>query len=94
MRFFTVYGPWGRPDMAYFRILSSLLKDEEFSKFGDGNLKRDFTYVEDTVNSIYLLMKMSAIKPMAEFEIFNIGGGHPYSLNDLINDLELKKSSA
>ena len=88
LRFFTVYGPWGRPDMAYFRILSSLLKDEEFSKFGDGNLKRDFTYVEDTVNSIYLLMKMSAIKPMAEFEIFNIGGGHPYSLNDLINEFE------
>ena len=88
MRFFTVYGPWGRPDMAYFKIINSLLNKTEFTRFGNGELKRDFTYVEDTVNSIYkLIMKVFESKIHGQ-EIYNVGGGNPYSLNELINEME------
>ena len=88
MRFFTVYGPWGRPDMAYFKIINSLLHKTEFTRFGNGELKRDFTYIEDTVNSIYrLIIKVFESKIIGQ-EIYNVGGGNPYSLNELIIEME------
>jgi UDP-glucuronate 4-epimerase len=85
MRFFTVYGPWGRPDMAYFRIIDSILNGTEFTKFGGGEVKRDFTYIDDITEAIERLAIELAGHPSGYSDIVNIGGGKPYSLNDLIN---------
>lgn len=87
MRFFTVYGPWGRPDMAYFRIIDSILNGTKFTKFGGGEVKRDFTFVEDITSSIELLSIELASRPHGFSDIVNIGGGKPHSLNDLIKTI-------
>lgn len=84
MRFFTVYGPWGRPDMAYFRIINSILNGMEFTKFGGGEVKRDFTYIDDITAAIEKLVDELASHPSGYSDIVNIGGGKPHSLNDLI----------
>ena len=84
MRFFTVYGPWGRPDMAYFRIINSVLNGTEFVKFGGGEVKRDFTYIDDISEAIEKLVDELASHPFGYSDIVNIGGGKPHSLNDLI----------
>ncbi len=84
MRFFTVYGPEGRPDMAYFRIISSLLEGSEFELFGDGSIERDFTYVDDCTKMIQLLERDLQSKSVGLFDIVNVGGGHPISMNKLI----------
>jgi UDP-glucuronate 4-epimerase len=88
MRFFTVYGPWGRPDMAYFRLAASLLSDHQFHRFGDGLVKRDFTYVDDTIEGITRLSKQLEGMPSGNSDVVNLGGGNPYSLNDLISEFE------
>ena len=88
MRFFTVYGPWGRPDMAYFRLGASVLTDYNFHRFGDGSVRRDFTYVEDTVKGILSLSYQLAKENPGFSDIVNLGGGNPHSLNDLIAELE------
>ena len=85
MRFFTVYGPWGRPDMAYFRIIDSILNGAEFKKFGGGEAKRDFTYVDDITELIASLSIELATRSPGFSDVVNIGGGSPHSLNDLIN---------
>jgi len=85
MRLFTVYGPWGRPDMAYFRIIDSILNGSEFKKFGGGELKRDFTYVDDITKTIESLSNELATRSAGFSDIVNIGGGSPHSLNDLID---------
>jgi UDP-glucuronate 4-epimerase len=88
MRFFTVYGPWGRPDMAYFRLINSGLNQMRFDKFGDGNIKRDFTYISDITNMI-LRLSLELVRREDGFsDIVNIGGGNPHSLNDLIEAVE------
>jgi len=84
LRFFTVYGPWGRPDMAYFRIINSVLNGSEFLKFGDGEIKRDFTFVDDITSSIEKLSAELATRPAGYSDVVNIGGGSPHSLDDLI----------
>ena len=56
LRFFTVYGPWGRPDMALFKFTKNILKNKKIEVFNYGNHKRDFTYIDDVVKSIYLLI--------------------------------------
>ena len=84
MRFFTVYGPWGRPDMAYFRLIDSILNQSEFNKFGGGEVKRDFTYIDDITSAIEKLSQELATRPEGYSDIVNIGGGKPHSLNDLI----------
>jgi UDP-glucuronate 4-epimerase len=84
MRFFTIYGPWGRPDMAYFRLIDSVLNESQFKKFGGGEIKRDFTYIDDITSSIERLSQELANRPEGYSDIVNIGGGKPYSLNDLI----------
>ena len=84
MRFFTVYGPWGRPDMAYFRIIDSILNGTEFKKFGGGEIKRDFTYVDDITATIEKLSTELFARPVGFSDIVNIGGGNPHSLNELI----------
>jgi UDP-glucuronate 4-epimerase len=88
MRFFTVYGPWGRPDMAYFRILTSVLTGEKFKLFGDGSVKRDFTYIDDTVLGIVALLDNASKIETGNPEIFNIGGGKPASIRELIIEIE------
>lgn len=84
MRFFTVYGPWGRPDMAYFRIIDAILNGSEFKKFGGGEVKRDFTYVDDITKTIESLSNELATRVAGFSDVVNIGGGSPHSLNDLI----------
>ena len=85
MRFFTVYGPWGRPDMAYFRIIDSILNGSEFNKFGAGEVKRDFTFVDDITATIEKLSLELSSRPAGFSDVVNIGGGSPHSLNDLID---------
>ena len=84
MRFFTVYGPWGRPDMAYFRIIDSALNGTPFTKFGTGDVKRDFTFVDDITKAIESLAYELNERDSGYSDIVNIGGGSPHSLNDLI----------
>jgi UDP-glucuronate 4-epimerase len=84
MRFFTVYGPWGRPDMAYFRIIDSALNGTTFTRFGAGDVKRDFTFVDDITGMIESLTNELKTHRPGFSDVVNIGGGSPYSLNDLI----------
>ncbi len=90
LRFFTVYGPWGRPDMAYFRLINSAVNGIPFPKFGNGSVKRDFTFIDDTVESITKLSQELSEHEAGYFDIVNVGGGNPYSLNDLIEEIELQ----
>ncbi len=90
MRFFTVYGPWGRPDMAYLRLASSALTGSTFKLFGDGQVKRDFTYVGDIVAMISALDKELLTHPTGISDVVNIGGGKPHSMIDLIQGIEDK----
>jgi UDP-glucuronate 4-epimerase len=90
LRFFTVYGPWGRPDMAYFRLIEAAINGTNFTKFGGGEIKRDFTYVDDITSMIESLDKQLCETPIGHSDVVNIGGGKPYSLNDLIEIISAK----
>ena len=84
LRFFTVYGPWGRPDMAYFRMIANVISGTAFNFFGDGSIERDFTYIDDAVDSVISLMsEMDARKP-GYSDVVNLGGGRPLSMNYLL----------
>ena len=83
LRYFTVYGPRQRPDMAFHKFIRAILKGEEITIYGDGNQTRDFTYIDDAVNSNIL-----AIEKSCTGEIFNIGGGSYISVNSAIKLLE------
>lgn len=93
LRFFTVYGPWGRPDMAYFRLIEAAINGTNFTKFGGGDIKRDFTYVDDITSMIESLDKQLSETPIGNSDVVNIGGGNPYSLNDLIEIISTKSDS-
>lgn len=86
LRFFTVYGPWGRPDMAPMLFTKAILAGEPIKVFNAGNLSRDFTYIDDIVEGVVRIMQ----KPPqgAGQEIYNIGGGHPVPLMEFIHTLE------
>jgi UDP-glucuronate 4-epimerase len=89
LRFFTVYGPWGRPDMAYLRIAEALQNGSEFKLFGDGQVIRDFTYIDDIVSStIKLAQELDTREKTGYSDIVNIGGGKPSSMNELITTFE------
>ena len=101
LRFFTVYGPWGRPDMAPFLFTKAILDKKPINIFNNGDMFRDFTYIQDIVESIYHCCMKPAIKnknfnylnPTAEssfapHQIFNIGNGKPIKLLDFIETLE------
>ncbi|MCZ8195678.1 MAG: NAD-dependent epimerase/dehydratase family protein [Aquidulcibacter sp.] len=89
-RFFTVYGPWGRPDMALFKFVKATLADEQIDVYNEGKMIRDFTYVGDLVESVYALCGKvpgkepicveDSLSPVAPFRVVNIGGGNPTSL--------------
>lgn len=89
LRFFTVYGPWGRPDMAYFRLADSLINQNEFNLFGKGDAIRDFTYIDDTVKStIALGSQLDQDHHEGYADVVNIAGGKPSSMLELISMFE------
>ena len=102
-RFFTVYGPWGRPDMALFKFAEAIADDKEIEIYNYGDMKRDFTYVQDLVDSIYKLTRVipksideverycggnDSLSPVAPWRVVNIGQGKPEPLMDYIQCLE------
>ena len=94
LRFFTVYGPMGRPDMAYFSFTSKLIKGETIEIFNYGNCKRDFTYVDDIVEGVIKVMNKAPEKkngedglPIPPYKIYNIGNNNPENLLDFVQIL-------
>ena len=85
LRYFTVYGPWGRPDMAYFRIAAAALGQRAFTLFGDGTIKRDFTYIDDVVDNTIALFRDLMRQDESFNDIVNIGGSRPLEMNYLID---------
>ena len=95
LRFFTVYGPAGRPDMAYFGFTNKLLKGETIQIYNYGNCRRDFTYVDDIVEGIVRVMAKAPERktgedglPVPPYKIYNIGGGQPENLLDFVQTLQ------
>lgn len=99
-RFFTVYGPWGRPDMALFKFTDAILNGRVFDVYNYGNMKRDFTYVDDLVEGIRLLIatipshrnldkiEQDSLSPVAPFRVVNIGNSMPTKLMEFIESIE------
>ena len=101
LRFFTVYGPWGRPDMAYFTFTNKIVKGEPIDIFNEGNMRRDFTYIDDIVEGVVRIAEhppvpdpqWDAAEPNpstsnAPYRIYNIGNNEPVALMDMISYLE------
>ena len=95
LRFFTVYGPAGRPDMAYFGFTDKLVKGETIKIFNYGNCKRDFTYVDDIVEGVVRVMQYAPEKktgedglPIPPYKVYNIGNNHPENLLEFVNILQ------
>ena len=101
LRFFTVYGPWGRPDMALFLFTKAILEDHPIDVYNQGNMKRDFTYIDDIIEGVYrVAAKIPAPNPkwqgnhpdpatsFAPYKIYNIGNNHPVELIYFIETLE------
>ena len=101
LRFFTVYGPWGRPDMSPFLFVNAMMKGESINVFNDGNMLRDFTFIDDVVEGVLRILDKPAtpnpnfdsINPepqtgLAPYRVFNIGNGQPIQLMDYIDALE------
>jgi UDP-glucuronate 4-epimerase len=86
LRFFTVYGPWGRPDMAYFSFTEKILKGEAIEVFGDGKMARDFTYIDDIVDGVIGALDNPPAR--GEHRLLNIGDSHPVGLMEMIETLE------
>ena len=87
LRFFTVYGSWGRPDMAYFSFTKKILKGEKLQLFNHGKLKRDFTHINDIVDSMSALLGL-APEGALPFRLLNIGASRPIPLMDFVQSLE------
>ncbi len=101
-RFFTVYGPWGRPDMALFKFVKAMLEDREIEIYGEGRMSRDFTYIDDLVSSIINLSRVipdeanrvldagarDTLSRQGPFRVVNIGGGQPVSVLDFVETIE------
>lgn len=95
LRFFTVYGPAGRPDMFYYSATQKLVKGETIKIFNYGNCKRDFTYIDDIIEGVYRVMQGAPMKengedglPIPPYAVYNIGGGTPENLLDYISTLQ------
>lgn len=105
-RFFTVYGPWGRPDMAYFKFTKAILEGAPIDIYNFGDMRRDFTYVDDLVKSIALLIDVppprgsereglptdpqDTLSPIAPWRVVNIGNAEPIQLMDFVRALEVE----
>ena len=101
LRFFTVYGPAGRPDMAYFSFTNKLIKGDTIEIFNFGNCKRDFTYVDDIVEGVKLVMQNAPEKktgedglPIPPYRVYNIGNNNPENLLDFVDILQQELVSA
>ena len=88
LRFFSVYGPWGRPDMAAYIFTKSLFKNKTIDLFNYGRMERDFTYIDDIVEGIILLIKSKKSKQKIQHKIYNLGNNKPESLLKLLKLLE------
>jgi UDP-glucuronate 4-epimerase len=99
LRFFTVYGPWGRPDMALFRFAEAIAADQPISIYGEGRMRRDFTYVDDVVAAIDRLIGVApvsgqpvspadSLSPVAPWRVVNIAGGRPVELLRFVAAIE------
>lgn len=101
LRFFTVYGPWGRPDMALFLFTKAILAGEPIEVFNNGNMRRDFTYIDDIVEGVVRILDKPASKnpnwdsnlpdassSCAPYRLFNIGNNKPVKLMDFIQAIE------
>ena len=99
LRFFTVYGPWGRPDMALIKFISAIDNDKKLELFNAGKMKRDFTYVDDIVDAVYgikdfipksgqEISSFDSISPVAPYRTINIGNGEPRELTDFLRSIE------
>ena len=100
LRFFTVYGPWGRPDMAYFKFTKDILDGKKIDVYNKGKMYRDYTYIDDIIDGIYKLLNKApklkqnkifsndSLSPVAPFRILNIGNTKKIYLLDFINTLE------
>ena len=84
LRLFTVYGPAGRPDMGYFKFVKMILNKEKIELYNNGDIKRDFTYIDDVIESIYRVINN---KPKNTYNIYNIGNEKPILIKDIINIL-------
>jgi UDP-glucuronate 4-epimerase len=103
LRFFTVYGPWGRPDMALFKFVEAILHDRPIEIYGESKMSRDFTYIDDLVEAMVRLVSvvpahdsartsdaLDSLSPAAPFRVVNIGRGKPVPLLDFIAAIEKK----
>ncbi len=90
LRFFTVYGPWGRPDMAYWHFTDAILKGRPIKVFGEGKLRRDFTFIDDIVEAIVRIVEQPFVETPsgAPHQIYNLGNNHPETVLDLIGAIE------
>tara|TARA_B100000212_G_scaffold337593_1_gene312707 strand:- start:1241 stop:2251 length:1011 start_codon:yes stop_codon:yes gene_type:complete len=95
LRFFTVYGPFGRPDMAYFSFTKSIIENKQIDIFNSGKMKRDFTYIDDIVSGMVSLINSPPIEnsfdstySTAPYKIYNIGNNNPVTLDRFINAIE------
>jgi len=101
LRFFTVYGPWGRPDMAYFLFTQAILMGKPIEVFNEGNMKRDFTYIDDAIEGVVRIIdrvpepdpKWSGSRPdpgssYAPYKVYNLGNNNPVELLRFIEVLE------
>ena len=101
LRFFTVYGPWGRPDMALFKFVKNILAGEKITIFNDGNHMRDFTYIDDIVDGVLKINDKPALpdsnwdtfnpdidSSSAPYKIFNLGNGNSVNLLNFIEEIE------
>jgi UDP-glucuronate 4-epimerase len=101
LRFFTVYGPWGRPDMALFLFTRAILEDRPIQVFNHGNMLRDFTYIDDIIEGVYRVMgRFPEPNPLwkgdcpdpgtsyAPYRVYNIGNNNPVALTDFIAAIE------
>jgi UDP-glucuronate 4-epimerase len=98
-RFFTVYGPWGRPDMALFKFVKAILDKKPIDVYNNGEMKRDFTYITDLVEAISLLINCipqkgqevscnDSLSPVAPWRVINIGNSKVQNLSDFISEIE------
>jgi UDP-glucuronate 4-epimerase len=101
-RFFTVYGPWGRPDMALFKFVAAMLEGREIEIYGEGRMSRDFTYIDDLIEAILRLAArppdesnrvtappgIDTLSPQGPYRVVNIGGGNPVGLLDFVETIE------
>jgi UDP-glucuronate 4-epimerase len=95
LRFFTVYGPYGRPDMAYFSFTKNIIEGKEINVYNEGKMMRDFTYIDDITDAISRILLLKSLDKNGDFSsnvpynVFNIGNNNPISLYEFIETLEM-----